>query len=307
MFCEKCGTGIRDNESYCSNCGEAVYRESTSVGDQYGTQQPQQYQQPQQQPHQYQNSPQPQQYQQSQPQQHSPQPHQQQQYQSPQQNKNNNHMMVVLCVIAALLVIGIVGGATVVVKMNKENAAAKAEAELAEKAKIEEERAETEAKLKEAEAAAVKAQEEAEVARKEKEAAEKAAEAALEMEATVTQAPTTQEQPAQTQPRQTPATPRVITRNSFVFPDSDVRQVTDSDLDMLTEEQIRIARNELFARRGRVFESKDMKSYFESQDWYSPTVAAQTFDANRGSYMNSVELENMKIINAYEKRHGLNQ
>jgi len=97
------------------------------------------------------------------------------------------------------------------------------------------------------------------------------------------------------------------TRNEFVFADSDSRLLTNSDLDRLSGAQIRIARNELFARRGRIFEKADMKEYFESQAWYNGTVPATTFDSSRGKYMNSIEIANMDFIVKYEQDHGINQ
>lgn len=117
-----------------------------------------------------------------------------------------------------------------------------------------------------------------------------------------------QQQPRSEEPqRDTAPAPDTITRNDFVFLDSDTRLITTNDLDRLSAWQIRVARNELFARNHRKFTSKDMKEYFESQAWYTGTIDPTTFDDNRGSYMNSIEIKNMDFINAYEKAHGINQ
>lgn len=119
------------------------------------------------------------------------------------------------------------------------------------------------------------------------------------VETTVAEEPSPVEEPAV-------VSETTVTHNEFVFPDSDVRLITSAELDMLDKDQIRIARNELFARRGRIFESADMKEYFNNQAWYSGTVPATIFDGSRGSYMNKVELENMNFIVEYEKKHGIN-
>ena len=90
----------------------------------------------------------------------------------------------------------------------------------------------------------------------------------------------------------------------FIIPDSSIRYLTTTDLNMLSEWEIRIARNEIYARRGRIFKSEDLQDYFGSKSWYHPTVPAEAFD---NSYLNKIEIENLKTITNYEKAHNLNQ
>lgn len=110
--------------------------------------------------------------------------------------------------------------------------------------------------------------------------------------------------PPDTVIRNTPAPQYNYTRGEFIIPDSSARYVTYADLDRLTEWQIRIARNEIYARHGRMFKSEDLQQYFGSTSWYYPTVPAEVFD---NSYLNQVEVENLKTITQYEKAHNLNQ
>ncbi|PEC21973.1 TcaA 3rd/4th domain-containing protein [Bacillus cereus] len=56
--------------------------------------------------------------------------------------------------------------------------------------------------------------------------------------------------------------------NGFIFPDSDIRKLTSSDLRYLSKEQLKIARNEIYARHGHIFQTKDMQAYFSKQSWY---------------------------------------
>ncbi|MBE5105675.1 YARHG domain-containing protein [Bacillus thuringiensis] len=56
--------------------------------------------------------------------------------------------------------------------------------------------------------------------------------------------------------------------NGFIFPDSDIRKLTSSDLRYLSKEQLKIARNEIYARHGHIFQTKDMQVYFSKQSWY---------------------------------------
>lgn len=56
--------------------------------------------------------------------------------------------------------------------------------------------------------------------------------------------------------------------NGFIFPDSDIRKLTSADLTYLSKEQLKIARNEIYARHGHIFQTKDMQAYFAKQSWY---------------------------------------
>lgn len=92
--------------------------------------------------------------------------------------------------------------------------------------------------------------------------------------------------------------------SDYVIPDSSTRYLTNTDLTGLSEWQMRIARNEIYARHGRIFKSDDLADYFASKSWYTPSVSADQFD---NSYLNAIEIENLKLITAYEKAHNLNQ
>jgi hypothetical protein len=46
--------------------------------------------------------------------------------------------------------------------------------------------------------------------------------------------------------------------------------LTGDALGNLFAEDLRILRNEIYARRGRIFKDKELQKYFESTDWYQP-------------------------------------
>ena len=48
------------------------------------------------------------------------------------------------------------------------------------------------------------------------------------------------------------------------------QDITEEMLWGLFIEDLRVLRNELYARRGRVFKDKELQKYFESQSWYKP-------------------------------------
>ena len=85
--------------------------------------------------------------------------------------------------------------------------------------------------------------------------------------------------------------------------DSNTRYLTNADLSSLSEWEIRIARNEIFARHGRIFTSKDLAEYFNGKSWYNPTIPADQFS---DSYLTTIEKENLETIMKYERTHGMN-
>lgn len=86
----------------------------------------------------------------------------------------------------------------------------------------------------------------------------------------------------------------------YVLPDSDTRLLTDEDVSGLSAYDLYLARNEIFARHGRMFENEDLKIYFESKDWYHGTISPQEFDANMTSRLSDVEQANIEMIKKYE-------
>ena len=121
----------------------------------------------------------------------------------------------------------------------------------------------------------------------------------------VTPIPTEEPVPVPTQevtpvPTQAP----VVVNDDYIIPDSSTRYLTNSDLNPLSEWEIRIARNEIYARHGRIFKSEEIASYFASKSWYIPSIPPEQFD---NSYLNAIEIENLKFITNYEKAHNLNQ
>jgi hypothetical protein len=83
-------------------------------------------------------------------------------------------------------------------------------------------------------------------------------------------------------------------QSDFIIPDSDKRILAFGDLRKLSKEELRIARNEIFARRGRYFEAPDLKARFERFAWYSPS----TWNPK----LNSIEQANVALMDQVEKR-----
>lgn len=90
--------------------------------------------------------------------------------------------------------------------------------------------------------------------------------------------------------------------NDFIIYDSDKRYLTAADLDRLTPEQLRLARNEIYARKGRMFYSDDLQNYFNSKSWYQPSIEPDDFQDN--IMFNSFERANAYFIADYERLKG---
>lgn len=87
---------------------------------------------------------------------------------------------------------------------------------------------------------------------------------------------------------------------------SDSGYLTQSEVESMPNDQLRLARNEIFARHGRAFNNPELKSYFHSKSWYRETMSAEEFDSYPAETMlNEYELENLRLIQAEEKRRGL--
>lgn len=89
----------------------------------------------------------------------------------------------------------------------------------------------------------------------------------------------------------------------FMIDDSDVREITANDLTNMSLAQLRIARNEIFARHGRQFKDSMLNQWFYSKTWYlniSSKYAPDEFDALRPSPMSQLELQNANFIKSYE-------
>ena len=60
---------------------------------------------------------------------------------------------------------------------------------------------------------------------------------------------------------------------------------------------MRIARNEIYARHGRLFDSEDLQEYFEAQDWYEGTISPEDFDY---TVLNDYERYNVNMMKSIE-------
>lgn len=85
--------------------------------------------------------------------------------------------------------------------------------------------------------------------------------------------------------------------DSYIFPDSDSRYLTDDDLAGMDAATLRLARNEIYARHGRKFQTEDLNQYFSQKTWYAGYLSDSEFD---DSVFNEYEKENLIYIQQME-------
>lgn len=90
-------------------------------------------------------------------------------------------------------------------------------------------------------------------------------------------------------------------RVEFILPDSDTIKLTSEQVKELSNDDLNIAKNELYARHGRIFKDSFLSSYFQGTTWYKPKVQAEAFD---DSVFNSVEVYNLQVITKEETRRS---
>lgn len=74
-----------------------------------------------------------------------------------------------------------------------------------------------------------------------------------------------------------------------------LRLLKESDVENLPPDELRIMRNEIYARHGYNFKNKDMRSYFDNQAWYMP------WNTDVRGLLTAVEKKNESLLKRYEK------
>ena len=104
------------------------------------------------------------------------------------------------------------------------------------------------------------------------------------------------------EPAPEPTQTSPVTSSSQLIPSSSSEPISTSDLEGMSAAEIRIARNEIYARHGLIFQSEDLQEYFNAQDWYEGTVS----DADSIS-LSELEVDNIEKIVNYEEEMDLSE
>ncbi len=82
-------------------------------------------------------------------------------------------------------------------------------------------------------------------------------------------------------------TPYILIENSST------EYLSDSDIYWMTPQQLRYAKNEIYARHGRKFKDAELQAWFDAQEWYDGTIAPEAFDDN---VLSEIEKKNIQVL-----------
>ena len=85
------------------------------------------------------------------------------------------------------------------------------------------------------------------------------------------------------------------------MPNSSRKKLTRADLKGFSKKKLKLARNEIYARHGRLFTDEFLQDYFNSKDWYEGYIESEDFDE---SVLNEYEISNRDLIVEYETDMG---
>lgn len=88
--------------------------------------------------------------------------------------------------------------------------------------------------------------------------------------------------------------------NDYLLADSGIRLLTENDIKGMSKYDLALARNEIYARHGRKFQTAEYSNYFSSKSWYKINPNYNYSDDN--SNLNDIESKNVQFILNAEKR-----
>ena len=82
------------------------------------------------------------------------------------------------------------------------------------------------------------------------------------------------------------------------YPEISLKEMSSAELAKKSREELKIMRNEVYARYGMIFtKNGDMDKYFSKQEWYTPNTA----DVDK--FLTQLEKDNIKLILEAEKQN----
>ena len=90
----------------------------------------------------------------------------------------------------------------------------------------------------------------------------------------------------------------------FILPYSDSSRIHKDDVKSLSEQELVIAYNEIYARKGYIFDDNDLQLYFSGKNWYNPTTLPGSF--NTSVDLSEIEQDNYVCLQkCYDKVKGI--
>ena len=101
-----------------------------------------------------------------------------------------------------------------------------------------------------------------------------------------------------------PASTVVHVSDDYILPYSATYEYSTSEISHLSDWELYLARNEIYARHGREFRNDDLVRYFGDKSWYTPIYSPDDFDARVDSVLSYTEQRNAATILALEQARG---
>ena len=86
--------------------------------------------------------------------------------------------------------------------------------------------------------------------------------------------------------------------SEYLLPDAATRVYDTEELEAMSNHDLFVARNEIYARHGYVFETGELSTYFSSKSWYHPSEVFNEAE------ISEIERENVSAILAIEQARG---
>lgn len=84
-----------------------------------------------------------------------------------------------------------------------------------------------------------------------------------------------------------------VSESEYIFPDAATRFLTQAEVDKLSLQAACYAKNEIYARHGRIFLSQELQDYFNSKSWYMGIIEPDEFS---DLVFNDYEKKNLLLI-----------
>lgn len=96
--------------------------------------------------------------------------------------------------------------------------------------------------------------------------------------------------------QQQPDPHRLLWQFQGKHPETGVRALTQAELGVMDAKELRLTRNEIFARYGKRFDDKGLEAYFQGFAGYDPHLS------DVDAFLSEVERENVRLLSAAESR-----
>lgn len=89
---------------------------------------------------------------------------------------------------------------------------------------------------------------------------------------------------------------------SYVLSESNTKYLKNKDVQGISKENLRLARNEIYARHGYIFSDGELTAFFKKKAWYNPTIKRSEW---KDDVLNKYEKANVTFL--YSKEKGISK